>query len=151
MPLTRIQITHAQLRIEQAKNKYLQIKLAALGNAPKVGKYTDTEKLDFIRSGRATFNKTSDLYSYVTDAFTYPILGKYVEQQAAYDAWNKAHDAIIAEAQSIEDELVDQLIMSPDGNAALTRIAEAFCGMSTELTLEEPRAAALTIKLPKIK
>lgn len=126
MPLTRIQITHAQLRIEQAKKKYLQIKLATLGDAPKVDKYTDAEKLAFIRSGQATFNKTSGLYGCITNAFTYPVLGKHVEQQAVYDAWNKAHDAIIAEAQSIEDELVDQLIMSPDGNAALTRIAEAF-------------------------
>jgi hypothetical protein len=126
MPLTRIQITHAQLRIKQAKNKYLQIKLAALGDAPKVDKYTDAEKLAFIRSGQATFNKTSDLYGHVTNAFTYPVLGKHVEQQAAYDAWDKARDDIRTEAQRIEDELVDQLIMSPDGNAALTRIAEAF-------------------------
>lgn len=126
MPLTRIQITHAQSRIKQAKNKYLQIKLAALGDAPKVDKYTDAEKLVFIRSGQATFNKTSDFYGYVMNAFTYPVLGKYVEQQAAYDAWNKARDDIHTEAQRIEDELVDQLIMSPDGNAALTRIAEAF-------------------------
>ncbi len=126
MPLTRIQITHAQLRIEQAKNKYLQIKLAALGKSPEIDEYTDAEKLDFILSGRATFDETSDLYGYVTNAFTYPVLGKHVEQQAAYDAWVKARDDIHTEAQRIEDELVDQLIMSPDGNAALTRIAEVF-------------------------
>ncbi len=126
MPLTRIQITHAQLRIKQAKNKYLQIKLAALGDAPKVDKYTNAEKLAFIRSGQATFDRTFDLYDYVTNAFTYPVLGKHVEQQATYDAWNKARDAIIAEAQRVEDELIDQLIMSPDGSAALARIAEVF-------------------------
>lgn len=126
MPLTRIQITHAQTRIEQAKAAWLKTKLAALGEQPKVDEYTTNEKLDFIRSGQATFNKTSNPYGHITDAFTYPVLGNHVEQQAAYDAWDKARVAIHAEAQGIEDELVDQLIMSPDGSAALARIAEAF-------------------------
>lgn len=126
MPLTRIQITHAQLRIEQAKNKYLQIKLAALGKPPEIDEYTTAEKLAFIRSGQATLIDDPRSYSHVTDQFTYLVLGKHIEQRTAYDAWDKACDDIRTEAQSIEDELVDQLIMSPDGNAALTRIAEAF-------------------------
>ena len=126
MPLTRIQITHAQTRIEQAKAAWLKTKLAALGEQPKVDEYTDAEKLAFIRSGQATLIDKPRNYSYVTDQFTYPVLGKHVEQQAAYDAWSKACDDIRTKAQSIEDELVDQLIMSPDGSAALARIAEAF-------------------------
>lgn len=126
MPLTRIQITHAQTRIEQAKAAWLKTKFAALGKQPEVDEYTVAEKLNFIRSGQATLIDEPRNYSYVTDQFTYPVLGKHVEQQAAYDAWDKARVAIHAEAQGIEDELVDQLIMSPDGSAALARIAEAF-------------------------
>jgi len=126
MPLTRIQITHAQTRIAQAKAAWVKAKLDALGEQPKVDEYTVDEKLAFIRSGQATLIDKPRNYSYVMEQFTYPVLGKHVEQQAAYDAWDKARDAIAAEAQSIEDELVDQLIMSPDGSAALARIAEAF-------------------------
>lgn len=126
MPLTRIQITHAQTRIKQAKDAWLKTKLAALGKQPEVDEYTVAEKLNFIRSEQATFNKTSNPYGHITNAFTYPVLDKHVEQQAAYDAWSKACDDIRTKAQSIEDELVDQLIMSPDGSAALARIAEAF-------------------------
>lgn len=127
MPLTRIQITHAQTRIEQAKAAWLKTKLAALGEQPKVDDYTTAEKLAFIRSGQATLKDSApELWGHITGSFTYPALGKHVEQQAAYDAWSKACYDIRAEAQSIEDELVDQLIMSPDGSAVLARIAEAF-------------------------
>lgn len=130
MPLTRTQITHAQKRIEQAKTAYINAKLAALGEKPKVGDYTHAEKLAFIRSGQATLTTDAENlrhnYNTVVNQFTYPVLGTHVEQQAAYDAWDKACDAVRAEAQGIEDELIDQLIMSPDGSAALARIAEAF-------------------------
>lgn len=125
--LTRIQLKHAEARIAQYRDAYITRETAKLGKRPTTLDYTVEEKLAFIRSGKATLkNPYAHCYRYVTDAFDYPDTSAMKKSQAALAAWSAASEAVNKNAVRIQTVLLDELIMSPDGAAALAYIAKAF-------------------------
>lgn len=125
--LTCSQLKHAEARIAQHRDAYITRETAKLGKRPTTLDYTVEEKLAFIRSGKATLKNTSaHYYRHVTDAFDYLDTPAMKKSRAALAAWSDASNAVIEKADKIEAALLDELIMSPDGAAALAYIAKAF-------------------------
>lgn len=129
--LTKTQLDHATKRLEEQKQAFIRRKLAVLGDEPEVPEYTDAEKTRMIRSGEAKlsldYNAGSIFYGrHIGDFFDYPMTLEMSKAKAAYDDWKGAVRAIREEADRIMQGVLDELIMSPDGKAALDRIAVAF-------------------------
>lgn len=125
--LTKTQLEHAKTRISEAKRAYIQSRLALFGEEPDVRCFTHDEKVAMIRNAVATL-KPGDhgRHCNVTDEFTYPATPEMVEQQEALECWKIHSKGITASANALEQTLLDELIMSPDGAAALLRISATF-------------------------
>ena len=126
--LTKTQLEHAKTRIEQAKAAYIKRMIEPFGERPGVPKFTDVEMTDMIRKGAATLKAkaSNERYGYLCDYFDYPRTPLMLEAQGKLDAWTVHHGAIIEIADKLEQKLLDELIMSPDGAAALLSISAAF-------------------------
>ena len=126
--LTRTQIDHAKHRMYEAKQAYITARTEHLGQRPTVIDFSPTEKLEMVRKGTARLKDSvdTDRYGHFLAAFDYPSTRAQLTSQAALKKWQAAVDAVTAKAQKIETQLLDELIMSPDGAAALARIAGAF-------------------------
>lgn len=128
--LTKTQLDHAKTRLAAAKAKFIDQRMALLGVEPEMPEYTDREKEDMIRAGTATLLHSATwsgrYHSNPFGFFVYPDSPIMIAQRAAKTAWNARHNAVLAEADVIENGLLDELVMAPDGVAALKRIAEAF-------------------------
>lgn len=130
--LTKTQLEHAKTRLAAAKAKFIEQRMASHGVEPEEPKHTDREKEDMIRAGLATLTRPATWSGrYHSDPFgffIYPDSSVMAAQRAARVAWNAHHDAALADADAIENGLLDELVMAPDGVAALKRIAEVFAG-----------------------
>lgn len=129
--LTKTQLDHATKRLNEQKNAYIKRKLAALGAQPERIEYSESEKTAMIHDGRATvkagYNAGYRFYGMeFGDGFDYPMTPEMAAAQQAYDTWEAAAEAIRCEGNRIMQSVLDDLIMSPDGKAALERIAAAF-------------------------
>jgi hypothetical protein len=125
--LTKIQLNHAEQRIQEAKSAYVIKHTKVFGDEPKVTNLTDEEKYTLIENGKATLIRpVNDRYGYLTNAFKYPVSKASQTQQAARDKWQASVNTVKAKADKLERQLMDELIMSPDGAAALARIAAVF-------------------------
>jgi hypothetical protein len=124
--LTRLQLEHAKQRLAEAKKKYIVAKVAELGPSPDEFELSREEKIARIKAGRATFIGDVDTYGYCYDAFAFTLTPEEEAKKAQYDLWHDAREAIIANATTTEEQIIDKLVMSPDGMGALTMIAEAF-------------------------
>jgi hypothetical protein len=128
--LSKAQVEHATMRLEQHRAKYVQRMTAPLGEEPEVPEYTDEQKTAMIRSGEAKLKPkyAADTHAYtdVGNLFDFPKIGAMLAAEAAHAAWGAQVDAIRAEADRIYQSALDDLIMAPDGKAALDRIAAAF-------------------------
>ena len=130
--LTKTQLDHSNTRLAAANAKFIDQRMALLGVEPEAPEHTDQEKEDMIRTGTATLLHSSTWSGrYHSDPFgffAYPDSPIMIAQRAAETAWNAHHNAVLAEADVIENGLLDELVMAPDGVVALKRIAEAFAG-----------------------
>lgn len=126
--LTKTQLEHAKTRIEQAKAAYTARLIAPFGERPKVPEYTGAEMIGMIRKGHATLKDTAnnDRYCSLSGSFEYPRTPLMQKTQDELDAWEVHHNAITETADKLEQKLLDELIMSPDGAAALLSISKAF-------------------------
>lgn len=128
--LNKTQLAHATKRLSEQKSAYIKSKLAALGEPPELIEYSDSEKTAMIYDGRATIKKgcSADAVRWSTfgSLFDYPLTPEMVAAQQAHDAWEAAAEAIRCEAKRIMQSVLDELIMSPNGKAALDYIAQAF-------------------------
>lgn len=129
--LTKLQLDHATKRLEEQKRAFIQRKMAPLGDEPEKIEYSDAEKTAFIRSGAAKLDSKLEASSVhygraVGSLFIYPTTAAMVAAEEARNAWEIAARAIRDEADRIMQGVLDELIMSPDGKAALDRIAAAF-------------------------
>lgn len=123
--LTKTQLEYAKARIGDAKKKYIEVNMP--GDPPETLDYTVEEKLTMIAAGDAKLKRPStDSYGYLTAAFSYPLTVEMQLAADAYEKWSQTRDAVWAEANKREEMLLDELIMSSDGAAALARIAEVF-------------------------
>lgn len=130
--LTKTQLEHAKSRVATAMAAYIHRQMASIGEQPDVQEYDDSQKLAMIRSGTATlkakYHGDSDPYGHLTNFFNYTDTPEMTEARAKLKVWEAARDKIDADAATIEAKLIDELVMSPDGTAALERIAAAFAG-----------------------
>lgn len=127
--LNKTQIAHARTRITAAKNAYIHRNMAAIGEEPDVQEYDDAQKLAMIRQGQAVLKAKyidDDPYGHLTNFFTYADTPAMVEARAKLAVWEASKSGVTAKADAIEEQLIDELVMSPDGAAALARIAAAF-------------------------
>lgn len=126
--LTKTQLEHAKTRITEAKRVYIAYSLAPFGDEPQVPEYTDAEQIAMIRKGHATLKEGAgpNRYCHLLSQFDYPRTPLMQEAQGKLDAWKIHNNAIRETADKLEQKLLDELIMSPDGAAALARISEIF-------------------------
>lgn len=126
--LTKTQLEHAKTRITEAKRVYIACSLAPFGDKPQVPEYTDAEQIAMIRKDHATLkeNASFDRCCHLLSQFDYPRTPLMQEAQGKLDAWKTHNSAIRETADKLEQKLLDELIMSPDGAAALARISEIF-------------------------
>jgi len=126
--LTKTQLDHAQKRIKEAMEKYIARKIAPLGKKPEEVEFTDDEKIKMIRAGTAKVKKDQnyDRYGGLYAFFDYPLTSEMMANAAAAAGWEKAVDKVRSTAHVVKERLLDELIMAPDGAAALARIATAF-------------------------
>jgi hypothetical protein len=127
--LNKTQINHACRRIEEARRKYVAKHIEALPELPRTVEMTYAEKITMIRTGKATLKEDKNLhsrYSDITDAFIYSLSDEALYFEQELEKHNAAVAKIKTAADAIEQQLIDELIMSPDGTAALARIATAF-------------------------
>lgn len=95
-PLTKAQIEYASTRIREIRCEKISAFKATLPkapDAPSFKSYSDSEKLAFIRSGKATIKDGGDHYGYVTNAFNYPERKRTAAEQKQLDAHNKISKA----------------------------------------------------------
>lgn len=95
-PLTKAQIEYASQRIHTIYNQKISAFEATLPkapDAPPVKDYSDKEKLEFIRTGKATLQVCHDAYGYLCNAFTYPQRKRTAAEQKALDAHKKISKA----------------------------------------------------------
>lgn len=129
--LTRMQLDHATLRLEEQTAAFIRHKLDELGEQPKLIEHSGSEKTAMLHDGRATVKAdySADRRTYgmeFGDGFDYPMTPEMEAARRAHEAWEAEAEAIRAKAHRIKQSVLDELIMSPDGKAALDRIAQAF-------------------------
>lgn len=126
--LTKTQLEYAKTRIAAAKAAYIHRHMAALGEEPDVTEYTEEQKEALIRDHKAVLKPPGKRpYSRdVSDFFDYVDTQAMATQRALLATWTAGKKAIEAHAEATEKKLLDELIMAPDGAAALARIADAL-------------------------
>jgi hypothetical protein len=129
--LTKTQLDHAKQKVENARNKALAKFRESLGDEPVVPKYTADEKKAMILDGRAKPKKDLDFeesirYCSFSDQFKYPVTSAMIKAADNLKVWEAALEHEQKRLAIIEERLVDELVMSPDGMAALAKIAAAF-------------------------
>lgn len=124
--LTKTQLDHAKHRLAEAKNTHVAQQIMLLGQEPEQPELTEQQKQNMIRNGTAVLRSNFGRYTYLHDAFDYPLPPELAAQAAAYKAWEAKCEDVRNKADAIEQGVIDELVMSPDGMAALKRIADAF-------------------------
>lgn len=129
--LTKTQLDHAKTRIAAAMAAYIHRHMAVLGEEPDVQEYDDGQKIAMIHAGAAVLKskyRNDDSYGHLTDFFTYPDTPEMTAARTASKLWTEAQNKVHADANRLVQMLLDELVMSPNGAAALVRIAEVFAG-----------------------
>ena len=129
--LTKTQLDHAKQKVEAARHKAFTKFRESLGEEPEVPKYDVITKRAMILNGRATLKSNVEIDEKRwglsnADAFDYPLTVVMVTAADQKKAWNLALETERARLNRITEQLVDELVMSPDGMAALAKIAAAF-------------------------
>jgi hypothetical protein len=129
--LTKTQLEHAKAKVEAAYSAAMTKFVAALGTEPDEIQFTDAEKRAMVLDGRAKPDPKQDFaasryYVPMQDVFIFPKTGAMIENEAAIEAWNALINTERARLNIVKEQLIDELVMSPDGMSALTKIAAAF-------------------------
>lgn len=127
--LNKTQLEHAKTRVNAAMAAYVHRSMAALGEEPDVREFSDEEKLAMIRNGEAKLRakvNADRCYGELLGFFEYADTPQMAEARIKLAAWEVARDAIKDKANTTKEQLIDELVMSPDGTATLARIAAAF-------------------------
>lgn len=124
--LTKTQLEHAKQRLTEARKKYVAAKIAELGPEPEQVELSNAEKFSRIKAGAAKLK--SDVYwrCNVVEAFDFDLTYEERLQQDLYDTWKAKCKEIDCKAEVIERNMLDELVMNPNGIEALKRISEAF-------------------------
>ena len=129
--LTKTQLDHAKQKVATLVASRMAAFIATLGPEPEVPEFTPAERRAMILGGTATIKANLDFeesirYEPFVRCFDFPKKPGMTAAQEALDAYNLAIHTERAKINVIEERVVDELVMSPDGMAALTKIAEAF-------------------------
>ena len=126
--LTKTQIAYATQKIDKLSKLRLYEFHQQLGPKPVTPSYTYDEKLAIIKDGRAVISNPQQTHRCwdVTEFFSYPSTPEMEAAAFKQKAWEKAVAAEESRLSAIEERLLDELVMSPDGTAALEKIAQAF-------------------------
>lgn len=130
MKLTKQQIEHAAMRLNQAAEKRIAVQTGKLDPAPLEPKLTFDEKCSLIRAGKAQLKPQNQLQSYtdLVDAYSYPTHAKAVEafkkKKAAHTAAiQKVTERVIAERDRVLDKIM--LGVAEDALAAIDAFSTA--------------------------
>lgn len=129
--LTKTQLEHAKAKVANLVAARMQAFYKTLGPRPKMPEFTPAERRAMILGGTATIKPNFDFeasfrYESFVSCFNFPPKPGMVAAQQALDAYDQAVTDERAKISAIEERVIDELVMSPDGMAALAKIAEAF-------------------------
>jgi hypothetical protein len=129
--LTKTQLEHAKAKVQTLVAGKLAAIRTVLGPQPEVIELSDEQKHTMVLDGSAKLDLTKDFsktpyYENLYYWYIFPTTGEMVNQQFAHDTWQKAYDIEAAKVRATEEQVIDELVMSPDGMSALNKIAAAF-------------------------
>lgn len=126
--LTKTQIAYATQKIDKLSKLRLSEFRQQLEPRPVTPSYTYDEKLAMIKDGRAVISDPQQTHGGwdVTGFFSYPSTPEMEAAALESKNWEKAISAEESRLSAIKERLLDELVMSPDGVAALEKIAQAF-------------------------
>lgn len=120
MKLTKAQIEHAAMRLNQVAAKRIAAASHSIGEKPSLPQLTFTEKCDLIRQGKAKLkpqqglNRCTDL----EDAYTYPSHERLVEGVKKHIAvWETAHKKISDRVNAERDRVLDRIMLGDAADA----------------------------------
>lgn len=117
--LTKLQIEHFDYRITQIMDDLIKKEILQLGPRPQTSVYSDAEKLQLIRTGKAKVNAGlgSNPYGYLVNHYTYP----ETAQMRRANAKVKQHDQKCAEIRQKyakqKTTMMDEIILGDSGEA----------------------------------
>ncbi|WP_137924633.1 hypothetical protein [Cupriavidus sp. 2SB] len=129
MRLTKAQLAHACMRLNQAAEKRIAEAVPHIGPKPALPGISFAEQCDQIRTGKAKLRPQGELNSYtdLKDAYTYPAHDKAVTvAKKAIATWEAAHRKITERVHAERDRVLDKIMLS-DAEDALAHI-DAFSG-----------------------
>lgn len=128
MRLTKTQVEHATARLGAALNQKLDALKARLGERPAaLPALTEHDKYNLIVEGKATLLPKRNVRGYTAlyEAYTYPEDPKAAERNAkAIKAWDDAFEKQAAPLRAQYAEVLDNIILSGNGDEALRLISE---------------------------
>lgn len=130
MHLTKAQLAHAMLRLNQATEKRVAEATRHIGEKPAVPKLTFDQQFALISAGKAKLKPRSAVSSYtdLNDAYTYPSHEKEVGVASKKVAtWEAARNKIIDRIHAERDRVVDQIMLG-EANDALVAIDKFAAG-----------------------
>lgn len=110
--LTKTQINYLTERKNVLIAKLRKQEQDKLGPPPQLPEYTEEQKLELIRTKKATLNEGAmqHRYSNVIAFFSYPPTAAMRKRRAQYKEWKAKYQAIAdkwaAESQRLEDQIV---------------------------------------------
>ena len=110
--LTKTQINYLIERKDALIAELRKEDVDKLGPPPQLLEYTDEQKLELIRTKKATLDEGATRYSYcnVISFFSYPPTAAMRKRQAQRKAWDDKYRAVVnkwaAESQRLEDQIV---------------------------------------------
>jgi hypothetical protein len=131
--LTKNQLDHAKRKVDQALRQKLTVFSEKLGDRPVVPQLSVETMVSLVRTNKATLKVLDGRYvsgGYLPDVlkvlYDFPLPKEAAKLQEQAKKWDAAFQAEEKRLTAIKEKLIDELVMSPDGMAALEKIYAAF-------------------------
>jgi len=127
--LTQMQVNHLIARADVLFGNIARDEKETLGPCPVIPYYTDAQKIELIRSKKATLQGDINQYSRTLDSFEYPVSPAQRRTAAQRKLWDARANAIDAKYHARKQNFIDVAILG-DAEEALSALRH----LETELT-----------------
>ena len=117
--LTKTQIEHFESRITQIIEDLIKKEMKQLGPRPKGHKYSDAEKLQLIRAGKAKLKAELDSnpYGYLVNHYTYPESAQVRKANMEVKQYDQKYAEIREKYAKQKMTMMDEVILGDSGEA----------------------------------
>lgn len=117
--LTKTQIEHFESRITQIMEDLIKKEMKQLGPRPKGYKYSDVEKLQLIRAGKAKLKAEFDSnpYGYLVNHYTYPESAQVRRANMKVKQYDQKYAELREKYAKQKMTMMDEVILGDSGEA----------------------------------